>query len=95
MGGEVLPNLGARMRHFFLREADKNGERDGDGVFGGVFSGDDVCADVWFGVGGLCVAGDAVNKPVLFLPAWLVAEGVAIPLGWVLDPVRDGWTPRF
>lgn len=33
------------------------------------------------------------RKPELFLPSRLVAEGVAIPEGWVLDPTRDGLIP--
>lgn len=32
-------------------------------------------------------------KPELFLPAKLVAEGVEVPKGWILDWVRDGWRP--
>jgi hypothetical protein len=32
-------------------------------------------------------------KPPLFLPSLLVANGVKVPAGWVLDPVRDGWMP--
>lgn len=37
--------------------------------------------------------GQIARKPPLFLPSKLVAEGVAIPDGWVPHPSRDGWMP--
>jgi hypothetical protein len=32
-------------------------------------------------------------KPPLFLPSLLVANGVAVPEGWVPHPSLDGWMP--